>query len=389
MRHTRIGGWRLAGLGLALLVAGCAHAPGKQPGRSDSNSATADAARDADATPPLASKAAPAPKNLTASNLAGHIRGDAPLRYVVKRGDTLWDIAGKYLDDPWYWPQLWDANPDIANPHRIYPGEVLVLTRGMDGQPQLARGNTVRLEPQVREEPLSQAIPVIPYSAIRNFLESPRLVDDNALENAPYVVSFDDQHLVAGNGATVYVRGADRTGPDHYELVHPEGPYRDAQTNDVLGRKALPVGRITIHAFGQNVATASIDKAYREARRGDRLLPVADANLLRDFYPHAPAEPLSAHIISVYGGVGEIGQYDVVTLDRGRNIGLRRGDVLDIYKSGRTVSDPVAGGEVKLPEVEAGYLMVFKVDDKVSFALVMHATRAIHVDDVVHSPDAT
>ncbi|WP_353225212.1 LysM peptidoglycan-binding domain-containing protein [Salinisphaera hydrothermalis] len=387
MRHTRIGGRRLVGLGLAVLMAGCAHTPGRQPPTSHDTTATD--ASGPRATTPLPSTPAPAPQNLHTSDLANHMRADAPLRYVVKRGDTLWAIAGKYLDDPWYWPQLWDANPDIANPHRIYPGEVLVLTRGMDGQPRVARDETIRLEPKVREEPLSEAIPVIPYSAIRDFLESPRLVDEDTLENAPYVVSFDDQHLVAGNGATVYVRGAKPSGPDRYELVHPEGPYRDARTNQVLGRKAVPVGRVTVQSFGKHVATATIDKSYREARPGDRLLPVADADLLHDFYPHALDKPLSAHIISVYGGVSEIGQYDVVTLDRGRNIGLRRGDVLDIYKAGRTVPDPVAGGEVKLPEVEAGYLMVFKVDKKVSFALVMHATRAIHVDDVVHSPDAT
>lgn len=385
----RIGGQRWLGFGLVLLAAGCAHTPGQQPGGPPANVSTGSAAHSAAKTRPPASAPDPAPGDLTTNNLAGHMRNDAPLRYVVKRGDTLWDIAGKYLDDPWYWPQLWDANPSIANPHRIYPGEVLILTRGMNGQPRLARDRTVHLEPQVRTEPLAQAIPVIPYSAIRDFLESPRLVDEKTLANAPYVVSFDEQHLVAGNGATVYVRGADPSGPDRYELVQPQGPYRDAESQRILGRKALPVGRVTIHSFGDKVATARIDKAYREARRGDRLLPAVDENLLRDFYPHAPARPLSAHITSVYGGVSEIGQYDVVTLDRGHNIGLRRGDVLDIYQSGRTVSDPVAGGEVKLPKAQAGYLMVFKVDDKVSFALVMHATRAIHVDDVVHSPDAT
>ncbi|WP_423823076.1 LysM domain-containing protein [Salinisphaera sp. SPP-AMP-43] len=316
------------------------------------------------------------------------MRDDAPMRYTVKRGDTLWQIAATFLDDPWYWPQLWDNNPDIANPHRIYPGEVLVLSRGMDRQPRLSRDRTVRLSPRIREQPLSEAIPVVPYSAIRNFLESPRLIDADTLANAPYVVSFDDQHLVAGNGATVYVRGADATGPDHYELVHPGGPYRDAETHKLLGRKAVPVGRITIHDYGEHVATATIDQAYREAQPGDRLIHIDDENLLRDFYPHLPTEPISAHIISVYGGVSQIGQYDVVTLDRGARQGMQRGTVLDIYTAGRKVSDPVAGGQVRLPEVEAGRLMVFKVEDQVSFALIMHATRAIHVKDVAHTSAA-
>lgn len=346
------------------------------------------ASNDRGHTTPLAPPPAPMPKNPTTPALAGHMRDDAPRRYVVKPGDTLWAIANRYLDEPWYWSQLQDANPDITNPHRLYPGDVLVLTRGMDGKPRVARDRSVHLSPEIREAPLSRAIPVIPYAAIRDFLQGPRLVNAGTLADAPYVVAFDDQHLMAGNGATVYIRGARPSGPDRYQLVHPDGLYRDARTNETLGHKALPVGRVIIHAFDHSIATASLDKIHREARPGDRLLPIADTDRLRDFYPHVPDRPMAAHIISVYGGVSQIGQYDVVALDRGRDIGLRRGDVLDIHQAGRSVADPVAGGEVKLPGDEAGYLMVFKVDDKISFALVMHATRAIHVDDVVHSPDA-
>jgi hypothetical protein len=232
-------------------------------------------------------------------------------------------------------------------------------------------------------------IPVIPYASIHNFLESPRLVAEDTLENAPYVVSLEDRHLVAGKGATVHVRGATQDGPSQYLLVHPGTLYRDYETHEILGRKALPVGRVTLRHLKGHIATASLDTAYREARPGDRLLPAAPKDRGRAFQPHAAAPSLTAHIISVYGRISHAGQYDVVTLDRGQGAGVTRGAVFAIYHPGETVPDPVAGGEVKLPDVLSGQLLIFKVADRVSFGLVMHATRAICVGDVVHAPETT
>lgn len=326
--------------------------------------------------------------SLHTPNLAQHMRDDAPPRYVVKPGDTLWAIAGYYLDDPWYWPQLWDANPDIANPHRIYPGEVLILSRSMNGQPSLSGRRTEHLSPRIREKPLTEAVPTIPYDAIADFLDSPQLVDKQTLAAAPYAVSFDDQHLVAGRGARLYIRGLAADSPDHFQLVRHDGVYRDARNNTVLGQQALPIGEVTITdaATDGGISVGVIDSSNREALAGDRLLPISDDNLARDFHPQAPAESVRAHIISVYGGVTTIGQYDVVTLDRGGRAGLRRGDVLNTFEAGRRVADPIKGDSVTLPEVYAGQLMVFKTEPRVSFALVMQARRAIHIDDVARSP---
>lgn len=324
----------------------------------------------------------------TTVDLAPHMRRHAPLRYIVQPGDTLWAIAGRYLDDPWYWPRLWQANPDITNPGRIYPGDVLILTYDADGQPWLTGQRTVHLSPKVREQPLADAIPTIPYAAIRDFLNSPQLVDAQTLESAPYAVSFDDQHLVAGRGAVVYIRGLGADAPDTFQLVRHDGAYQDAATGRVLGQQALPIGQVTLtrRASDGAISTGVIDSSTREALPGDRLLPLGDLDQVRDFHPQAPARALSARIIAVYGGMTAIGQYDVVTLDQGEQDGLSRGDVLNVFEAGRRVPDPITGHAVTLPPVYAGQLMVFKTEAQVSFALIMQARRAIHLRDVARSP---
>jgi len=362
-------------LSLAML-AGCASRPAQV-------APNVEPTIDAPATAALAPRPAP---TLTTPDLAAQLRSDAPLRYVVKSGDTLWGIASYYLRDPWYWPQLWDDNPDIANPHLIYPGQVLVLTRGPDGQPVLARGRTQRLSPRIREQPLDN-IATIPLDAIRAFITGPRMVAAKQLANAPYVVSFIDEHLVGGKGTTVYVRGLDNNAAalESYSLVRDTGPYTDPDSGQMLGREALPVGEITIDEFA-DVATGVVTRSFREALVGDRLLPMETQDLVRNFYPHAPASPIEGRIISVYDGVSSVGQYQVVTLSVGRDDGIERGHVLDIYEAGRVVRDTVAGGQVQLPELQSGELMVFKTDEAVSFALIMRARRAVHVNDVVRAP---
>jgi LysM repeat protein len=317
--------------------------------------------------------------------LAADLRAGAPRRYVVKPGDTLWGIAATYLRDPGYWPQLWAANGQITHPDRIYPGEILVLSHESNGTPKLRGLRVEHLSPAVRTKSITQAIPTIPYAAIQAFLTAPRLVDPAKLDNAPYVVSFRDGHLVGGAGEPVYIRGANAAGLRHYAIVRPDGPYKNFRTGKILGQKALPVGRVTVKTFGP-VSTGVIDSSDRSVLTGDRLLPIATRNLVRNFYPHAPTAPITAHIISVYGGVSAIGQYDVVTLDAGAAAGLVRGDVLKIFQTGRTVFDPVAGDSVQLPPVQAGQLMIFATEAPVSFALIMRASRAIHVGDTARSP---
>ena len=365
---------RALALGAGLVLAGCAGqptSPAGPPGPAPRDEA-----------PPRAV----APPDLETADLSAQIRDDAPLRYVVKPGDTLWDIAGYYLRDPWYWPQLWYANPDIANPHLIYPGDVLILTRDADGNFQLRRAGTKVLSPRIRESSL-ESIATIPMDAIRPFITGPRLVSAEELADAPYIVSFLDEHLVGGKGTVSYVRGVDTQGKDdgRFSLVRDAGPYKDPDTGEIIGQQAVPVGEIQIIEPGP-VAKAQITKSYREALVADRLLPLETEDLVRDFYPHAPERAVEGRIISVYDGVSAIGQYQVVTLSVGRNDGIERGHVLDIFEAGRVVLDPVKGGQVRLPELKSGELLVFKTDERVSFAVIMRAERAVHIDDFVRTP---
>ena len=357
-------------LALAAVLSGCAH---QQP---EPDLAPAPST-------PLPERAPPVVRENTVNQ---QLRADAPLRYVVKKGDTLWDIAGYYLRDPWYWPQLWYANPDIANPHLIYPGDVLILTRDADGNFQLRRAGTKVLSPRIRESSL-ESIVTIPMDAIRPFITGPRLVSAEELADAPYIVSFIDEHLVGGKGTVSYVRGVDNQGPadGRFSLVRDAGPYKDPDTGEIIGQQAVPVGEIQIIEPGP-VAKAQITKSYREALVADRLLPLETEDLVRDFYPHAPERAVEGRIISVYDGVSAIGQYQVVTLSVGRNDGIERGHVLDIFEAGRVVLDPVKGGQVRLPELKSGELLVFKTDARVSFAVIMRAERAVHIDDFVRTP---
>ncbi len=364
-------------IALISVLAGCATQQSRPA--TDAQPATS-----ATAAQPLPPRRVP---ELTTPDLSTQIKSDAPLRYVVKPGDTLWDIAGYYLRDPWYWPQLWDDNPDIANPHLIYPGQVLILTRDADGNPRLAAGRTERLSPRIREQPLDN-IATIPLDAIRAFIIGPRLVSTATMNAAPYVVSFVDEHLVGGKGMTVYIRGigdVDASTAENYSLVRDTGPYIDPESGEILGREALPVGEVSIDEFA-DVSTALVTRSFREALVGDRLLPLEQQDLVRNFYPHAPATPIEGRIISIYDGVSAVGQYQVVTLSVGTEDGIERGHVLNIFEAGRVVLDPVKGGQVQLPPLQSGQLMVFKTDTKVSFALIMRASRAVHIKDFVRSP---
>ncbi len=383
-----------------VLAAGCAHERVAPPG------AVAGAAMPSLSDDPGYTPAEP-PEPRTTDDLTAAMREHAPRRYVVAPGDTLWSIAARYLRAPWYWRQLWQANPEIDHPDRIYPGDVLVLTRGIDGTPRLSRQRrTVHLSPRVRVAPLENAVPTIPASSLRAFLQSPRRVDAARLATAPYVVAVGDGQLVAGNDALLYIRGlGDDAAAARYALVRPNGGYSEASDIDDLGIRAVPVGDVEILASRarsaatspgladpvSGIATARFVHALREARPGDRLLPLTDSTLIQDFEPRTPAKAVQRRIISVYGGISQIGRYDVVTLASAPHesaTALARGDVLEIYQAGDTVIDPVTENEVRLPERRAGRLMVFDAGPRVSYALVMQAERAIHIGDIARSPAA-
>ena len=364
-----------------------------------------------------------------------------PESYTVAAGDTLWDIAGRFLAQPWRWSEVWRSNPQIKDPNLIYPGDVLTLSNSA-GQPliQVSRGTEVRsrevkLSPAIRESRRVEAIPPIPLDAIRQFLSRPLVLTQEQVHQAGYVVGNEDNRLAVGPGARVYLKGLESAQGNAISLFRLGGQYRDPDSGEMLGLEALHVADAIVNTFGEP-ATATVGWASREIMKGDRVLPQENASDW-NFVPKAPEKEVSGRIIAVVDGVTQVGLHNVVVLNRGAADGLAPGNVLAIYQSGSEEADPTgveaayvgrlvsarAAAEenpsapgrlldrtvnalrstklavdralgqpvgptpkVRLPEVRAGELMVFRTAERVSFALVMSTQRALHVLDTVRNP---
>ena len=309
-----------------------------------------------------------------------------PNEYVVKVGDTLWDIAATFLKDPWFWPEIWHINTQIENPHLIYPGDVLALVY-IDGQPRITnvRASTYRMSPQARVTPLTEAIDSIPYEDVAAFLSSGIILEKGQADRLPYLVDTRGDHLIASAGNEVYVRGVTEDMPGtRFQVVHIGDPLYDPDDNRLVGYHGIQVAEGRLRRGG-DPATVALTSSSREAKMGDRLLPET-VDIPLNFFPRSPSTAIDGQIISVVDGVTQIGQYHVVVMNRGSNNGLAVGDVLTVWQAGEEVRDRVKGGNVKLPEEEAGTVMIFKVFDRISYGLVMEATEAIHIHDTVRNP---
>ena len=312
---------------------------------------------------------------------------DNPQRYVVVKGDTLWDISGMFLKFPWHWPDIWHVNPQIENPHLIYPGDVLTLVY-RDGKPvlELTRAPvTYKLSPEMRETALQQAIPTIPLDALRPFLSRPSVISADVLERAPYVVASSEERLISGAGDKVYVKNANSDDGKHYSVFRGGSVYTDPVTEELLGYEAIYIADAWLSPIAE-ISTAELRETNREVLIGDRLLPVVDDQYVANFFPHAPEASFEGQVISVFDGVSQVGQYQVVVLNRGEREGLEVGHALSVYQAGDVIRDTVSEDPkdtVTLPDEYAGVALVFKVFEKVSYAIVMKANRAIHVGDRV------
>lgn len=322
---------------------------------------------------------------------------DAPDRHVVVQGDTLWDIAGKFLRDPWLWPEIWQVNPAISNPHLIYPGDTILLSYDKDGRPVLsvqrgpnsASGSTVKLSPEARPQRIENSIPTIPLDAIGQFLTKAGVMDKNDYETRPYIVSFEDERMIAGASDKAYIRGLSDDSGD-FAVVRLGPPYRNpgVKKDEILGYEVLEVGTVRI-TRGGDPATGTITQVSRELLRGDRLVPITDTPLTT-FTPRAAPAGVEGLIIAVVDGVSRIGLHHVVVLNVGEDKGLEPGHVFAVYQTGRVVDDPFAkkhGSEkIALPDEQAGHVLVFRVFGRVSYALVTDATREIRIHDAVKKP---
>jgi len=316
-----------------------------------------------------------------------------PERYTVVKGDTLWGISGKFLSEPWKWPEIWDKNPQIKNPHLIYPGDEIALVY-IDGKPQLqlsrsgtASRGTVKLSPTVRHVAGTEAIQTIPLDTINSFLLSNRIVDSSEqFEKRPYVVAGQSERVVSGVGDRIYVHGSLEQDVPTFGIFRQGKRYIDPQTKEVLGINADDVGSAQVLAEEGGVATVAVTRSTKEVRIGDRLLPSEERAISSNFIPSAPPREVSGLILDVPRGVTQIGAMDVVTLNKGARDGLAPGNVLAIYRTGETVRDRVTGKSVKVPDERAGLLMVFRTYDKLSYGLVLSANQQLRVFDKVRNP---
>jgi hypothetical protein len=390
---------QLTVIGVAAALAGCSlnpfykdDAPATTPAQSGSSSTSMN--RNA-STAPVATTHQPVLQQVGRSV---PLADGPPDEDVVKVGDPLWDIAATVRKDPGFWPEVWYVNPQVENPHLIYPGDVLALVN-IDGQQRITniRASTYRLSPAARITPLSEAITSIPYEDIDAFLSKGIVLEKDQISRLPYVLSVRGDHLMAAAGNQVYVRGgaAAPTGT-RYSVVKVGDELKDPDDGKVVGYAGIFVGDGTL-SRGGDPATIALNDSNRETTAGDRLLPES-VDIPLNFFPKAPDTNINGRIISVVDGVALIGQYQVVVLNRGARNGLAPGDILSVFQSGEEIRDRYAGGgfigsnsmfggeKVKLPDEQAGTIMVFKVYDRIAYGLVMEATSDIHILDAVRNP---
>lgn len=374
------------------------------------------------------------------------IRADAPDRHVVVKGDTLWGIAGKFLKDPWRWPDIWKLNQEeIKNPHRIYPGDVVLLDRANGSLKLLSseKYGTVKVSPTARVEQLEKnAIPLISPADIGPFLSQPLVVEADGLENAPRIVAQEEKRVVIGAGSRAYVAGLPATGGKQWQIFRPGKALIDPDNGQTLGYEAIYLGEAVVVRDG-NPATIEITKAVQEINRDDRLVASSKAEL-SNIQPHAAATMPRGRVVSAYAGVAESGRGSIITLNRGSKHGLDTGSVVALYRLGEDVPLPqtkdkdkastmrnitldkclkpgakVSFGEpydpalwgpcpenvatgpksfnetytpnekantVRLPDERYGLALVFRTFDKVSYALVVQTSQSVHVADVIDKP---
>jgi len=377
---------RLTTVTLAAALVGCSSNPSASSYEPQNSVSTASTTQSQSSAVPTSSAPAPYKPVVERINEPVPLAEGHPNEYVVQVGDTLWDIAATFLKDPWFWPEIWYVNPDIENPHLIYPGDVLGLVY-IDGQTRITnvRASTYRMSPQARVTPLSEAVASIPFESVASFLSSGVILEKSQADALPYLLETRGDHLIASAGNEVYVRGITNDVPStRYNVIHVGEKLIDPDDNRLIGYHGNMIGEGSLRRTG-DPSTVALTSTSQEAKMGDRFLP-ASVDVPLNFFPRSPSSNIDGRIIFVDGGVTQIGQYQVVVMNRGSSNGLSIGDVLTVFKAGVVVKDRVKGGEVSLPDEEAGTVMVFKTYDRISYGLVMEATDAIHLLDAVRNP---
>ncbi|MBC7751757.1 MAG: LysM peptidoglycan-binding domain-containing protein [Candidatus Saccharibacteria bacterium] len=333
------------------------------------------------------------------------VRADAPNTYIVKKGDTLWDISGKFLKDPWRWKDIWAVNPQVKNPHWIYPGDHLILCNikgrtviGVDqgdgcvGVERRMSGSvtnldTVRLQPQIHVDALDVAVPAVSLNSIKSWLIDGTVVDGSTLKKAPYVLAGHDRHVLAAAGDAVYVRGGILVVGDSYGIYRAGDAYVDPETKEVLGYEARLIARGTATALDKDVSTMELTESLQqEVRQGDKILTEEVNNYPGIFYPTNSENVAPGRLLRVLDGIDSAAINSTIAINRGTRENVQVGQVFAIYRRGALVQDRHDGQLVRLPSERAGLAMVFRTFNKLSYAIVLEAKGAIKTGDELRPP---
>lgn len=337
-----------------------------------------------------------------ANNPPPTIKADAPNRYVVKKGDTLWDISGKYLNSPWRWREIWAVNQQVRNPNLIYPNDVLILCvvkgktlvgidtgTGCAGVEQAASQPAVDIAPAPSE--LAGSIPTIPLTSIESWLSRTVIVSPDDFNTTPYVLASKNKNIITGAGDTIYAKGVPLILGQHYGVYRAGQPYVDPTTRAVIGLEVTQVasGKVTDVA-SNGVSSLRLTASYgQEVREGDRVFVEVGNYLPPMFHPRAAQVSRGGRVIRIMDALSSVGRDGVVAINLGSRQGAQAGDVLSVYQKGATVQDnfgTTKGAGVRLPSEEIGHVMVFKTFDNISYAYVLDAESPIRADDYLMSP---
>lgn len=329
---------------------------------------------------------------LSTANYALTLLPSAPARYVVKSGDTLWDIANRYLTYPWEWQVLWHANPKIKNPNRLYPGAILELhSIQHNSYIKVLSNGTIKLSPYIRPMPLEDAVPPLSLHDIKPFLDASLVLDRDTLTHAPYIVAFMNEHLLGVQGDEVYVKDLcppiPPPGKTHsYGIYRPCGVYTDPVTKCSLGYKASLVGYGELIRRGDPATIQVTDLMQGGIKLQDRVMPNNHPEFNFYFEPKAPSKPLKGLIIDLPGDYTQGAVGLVVVLNLGKNSGAQEGDVLAVFSPPKDIRTPRCRNCVTLPAERIGEVMIFRTFSRTSFALAVRSIRAIRINDVVVNP---
>lgn len=335
---------------------------------------------------------------------------DHPDTYRVKQGDTLWDIAGRFLHDPWRWPEVWESS-DVENPNLIYPGDLIVLkVEGSEARLSLQRGNqseqvvtkdgqrVVKLSPRVRSEPAERAIPTIPINVIGPFLTRSEITSVDGLQEFPTIASVDEERLMVTEGNRFYVANMHYPEGEAVRIFRPGRVLIDPDSGEPLGQEAIYLGSAKIEVLAP-MSTLILQDMVEEIRAGDRVLPNEKERMEPYYFPKHPAGSAKGHILTVLGGVNQVGRNQIITISGGHDISREEGDVLAVLQTKSDLPSRIKADEdfdkklnsgdgepFEFTPIQVGRVIVFKVFDRTSLALVMDAARSIHLHDEVRKP---